>query len=72
MSLVGFHRFLIVTAILFCLGFGVWELNAAAAGDGAQEAVLGSVFLLLGIGLVVYLRRLTRFLGYEDDSSTPR
>lgn len=71
MSLVGFHRFLIVTAILFCVGFGVWELNAATEGDGAQEAVVGSVFLVLGVGLVVYLRRLTRFLGYEDESSTP-
>lgn len=72
MSLVGFHRFLIVTAILFCLGFGVWELNVAASGGGSGALVLGSVFVLLGVGLVVYLRRLTRFLGYEDDASVPR
>lgn len=72
MSLVGFHRFLIVTAILFCVGFGVWELDAAAGGAGSQAFVLGSVFLLLGVGLVVYLWRLTRFLGYEDDGPVPR
>lgn len=72
MSLVGFHRFLIVTAIVFCVGFGLWEFDSAASGGGAGAMVLGSVFTLLGIGLGVYLNRLARFLGYEDDRSMPR
>lgn len=72
MSLVSFHRFLIATAIVFCLGFGLWEFNSVGSGGGAEAVVLGSVFMLLGIGLGFYLRRLARFLGYEDDRSVPR
>lgn len=72
MSLVGFHRFLIVTAIFFCLGFGLWEFNAVGSGGGTEALVLGSIFTLLGIGLAFYLRRLARFLGYEDDRSKSR
>jgi len=64
MSLVSFHRFLIVTAIVFCLGYGAWELNAAA--DRAGGFVQGTVFIVLGVGLAVYLRYLGRFLGYEE------
>ena len=64
MSLVSFHRFLIVTAIVFCLGYGAWELSAAA--DRAGGSVQGTVFIVLGLGLAVYLRHLGRFLGYEE------
>jgi hypothetical protein len=72
MSLISFHRFLIVTAIVFCLGFGLWEFNSIGSGGGTGAVILGSVFTLLGIGLSVYLRQLARFLGYEDDRSVPR
>jgi len=71
MSLIGFHRFLIVTAIVFCLGFGVWEFSSVESGGGLRAVALGSIFTLLGIGLGAYLRRLARFLGYEDDRSMP-
>ena len=64
MSLVHFHRFLIATAIVFCLGYGAWELNAAA--DRAGGFVQGTVFIVLGLGLTVYLRQLRRFLGYDE------
>ena len=63
MSLVSFHRFLIATAIVFCLGYGAWELNAA---DRAGGFVQGTVFIVLGLALVVYLRHLGRFLGYDE------
>ena len=71
MSLIGFHRFLIATAILFCFGYGVWELLALRDGGGGQALALGVVFVLLGIGLTVYLVHLGRFLGY-DEGSVPR
>ncbi len=64
MSLVSFHRFLIVTAIVFCLGYGAWELNAAA--ERAGGFIQGTVFIVLGLGLAVYLMHLGRFLGYDE------
>lgn len=68
MSLISFHRFLIATAIVFCIGFGVWEFNAVGGEGGALAFVLGVVFTLLGIGMAVYLRHLARFLGYDEES----
>ena len=64
MSLVHFHRFLIATAIVFCLGYGAWELNTAA--DRAGSFVQGTIFIVLGLALTVYLRHLRRFLGYDE------
>ena len=72
MSLIDFHRFLIATAIVFCFGYAFWEFNAAASGGGVGAVLLGSVFTVLGVGLVVYLRRLARFLGYEEQDPTSR
>lgn len=66
MSLIGFHRGLIAAAVLFCLGYGLWEL-AGAGRAGGGSPVVGGVFLLLGVGLAYYLARLNRFLGYEED-----
>ncbi|MDA1095696.1 MAG: hypothetical protein O3B84_00340 [Chloroflexi bacterium] len=66
MGLVSFHRFLIVTAIVFCLGYAAWEFNAGIGGAGTSAYVQGSIFALLGMSLAVYLKRLARFLGYEE------
>lgn len=65
MSLVAFHRFLIGAAILFCAGYGVYELLGWQEG-GTASVVLGVVFLLLAVLLAVYLWRLNRFLGYDE------
>ncbi|HIA73972.1 MAG TPA: hypothetical protein EYO91_07485 [Gemmatimonadetes bacterium] len=69
MSLIAFHRFLIAAAILFCLGFGLWELLAARDGGGVGALALALIFTLLGIGLIVYLMHLGRFLGYDEGSA---
>ena len=69
MSLIAFHRFLIAAAILFCLGFGLWELLAARDGGGVGALALALIFTLLGIGLIVYLVHLGRFLGYDEGSA---
>lgn len=66
MSLIGFHRFLIAAAILFCLGFAGWELRAWADSRNGGTLLLGLVFAVLGAGLIVYLRRLDRILGREE------
>ena len=66
MSLVSFHRFLIATSIVFCLGFAAWEFDAAVDGAGGPAFVLGTVFAILGLSLIVYLRYLGRFLGYDE------
>lgn len=66
MSLVGFHRFLIVTAILFCAGYSGYELYGWRGGAGRASLVQGVVFALLAVGLGWYLWRLNRFLGMEE------
>jgi hypothetical protein len=64
-SLIGFHRLLIATAIAFCAGFGVWELRLFTRENRLSTLALGITFLVLALGLTVYLRRLNRILGYE-------
>lgn len=68
MSLISFHRLLIACGIVFCLGFAAWEVRAAVQQAPASGSIgLAVAFGVLGIGLIVYLRRLNRFLGYERD-----
>jgi hypothetical protein len=61
MSLIGFHRFLIATAIVFCSGYAVWEFDRG----GSRGIIVGGIFALLTVALTFYLRHLGRFLGYE-------
>jgi hypothetical protein len=62
MSLIGFHRFLISAAILFCGVFAAFEFFAYADSGATGTAVLGGTFAVLTIGLVYYLVNLNRFL----------
>ncbi len=67
MSLVAFHRALILVAIAFCLGFSGWELRIAVRGEATPGAmVLAVVFAVLAAGLTVYLARLRSILGLDD------
>ncbi len=68
MSLLNFHRFLIGAAIIFCGGYSVWEMLAANRGEGSL--VVGAVFVVLTLGLSVYLLKLRTFLGYEEGGSS--
>lgn len=66
MSLIGFHKFLIVTAIVFCAGYAGWEARAFFSGAGGTASlILALVFALLAAGLVYYLFQLSRILGRE-------
>lgn len=63
MGVIGFHRFLISAAILFCLGYGVYELLRYGDGAGGTSAlVIAIVFLSFAAGLGYYLANLSRFL----------
>lgn len=70
MSLISFHRFLIATGIVFCLGFAAWELMTWWVGRTPGALILGLTFVALGVLLSFYLARLRRFLGV-DPSSQP-
>ncbi|HZD03707.1 MAG TPA: hypothetical protein VE173_02280 [Longimicrobiales bacterium] len=65
MSLIGFHRVLIGSAIIFCFGYAAWEIVRFWVVRGMGSLVIGVVFLGLGVLLSVYLKRLARFLGQE-------
>lgn len=71
MSLIGFHRFLIATGIVFCFTFAGWELITWWVRGGTGALVLGGTFVVFGMLLVYYLRRLNRFLGYDEDDGPP-
>ncbi len=65
MSIIQFHRGLIAAAILFCFGYGAWEL-LGYRGEGPASVAVGGLFVLLGVGLAVYLARLDQVLGYQE------
>ncbi len=60
--MIVFHRFLIATAIVFCMALGVWLVLAFRDEGGVLSLVLGISFALAGLGLAYYLRNLNRFL----------
>ncbi len=60
--MIGFHRFLIATAIVFCAGLGVWMLSAFWGNGNVVLLVLGISFGGAALGLSYYLRNLERFL----------
>jgi hypothetical protein len=60
--MIPFHRFLIATAIIFCVGFAVWAFAAYRAGGGGLQLGLGVVFTIAGLALGYYLKNLNRFL----------
>lgn len=66
MSLVSFHRSLILVAIAFCFMYAAWELRAWLGGSSAAIPVLAGVFALLGLALTVYLVRLPAILKLDD------
>ena len=66
MSLVGFHRVLIATAILFCGFFAVWEGVAYGRDGHLLDLVLAIVFGVATVGLGAYLALLDRFLRRES------
>jgi UDP-N-acetylmuramyl pentapeptide phosphotransferase/UDP-N-acetylglucosamine-1-phosphate transferase len=54
--MIPFHKLLIGTAVLFCVGFALWS-----AWRGSVAVAV--VFVVLAAGLGYYLWNLQRFLG---------
>ena len=63
MSLMSFHRFLISTSVIFCLGFALWELAQFRAEGSILALIVGIAFGVAGFCLVYYVSNLERFLG---------
>ena len=66
MSLINFHRVLIVAAILFCAGYGAYELSGIASEAGRGSVVISGFFFVCAVGLSYYLWRLKQILGVEE------
>lgn len=67
MSLISFHRVLILVAIAFCLGYASWELRAYRTAEaGVGSLATAGVFALLATVLAVYLARLRSILRVRD------
>ena len=66
MSLISFHRVLIAVAILFCAGYGVYELVAFTKSGETGSLLISGVFFVFTAGLTYYLWHLKRILGVEE------
>lgn len=60
--MIAFHRFLIGTAICFCLGFAAWALAAYRSSGSTRELAFAVAFACAGVLLAYYLKNLRRFL----------
>lgn len=60
--MILFHRFLIGTAICFCLGFAAWAFASYRTTASSGELTLAILFACAGAILSYYLKNLDRFL----------
>ena len=60
--MIPFHRFLISTAIIFCLGFAGWAFAAYRSSGDGRNLAFAVGFAIAGGLLGYYLRHLNRFL----------
>lgn len=60
--MILFHRFLIATAICFCVGFAAWAFVAYRNTASTGELALSVAFTAAAVGLGYYLKNLDRFL----------
>jgi hypothetical protein len=65
-SLVSFHRSLILVAIAFCFMYAGWELRVWLTDGRDGAGILAGIFALLGGLLTVYLIRLSAILKLDD------
>ena len=60
--MIPFHRLLIGTAILFCLGFAAWTFVAYRASGAGADLGFALAFAFAAGALGYYLKNLNRFL----------
>ena len=66
MHLIWFHRVLIAAAIIFFIGFGIWELSGFRATGELMALVLAVGSFAAAAALGLYLHRLRRILGMPE------
>lgn len=66
MNLIGFHRVLIATAIIFFVGYGIWEAVRLIQDPTLLRLVFVVGSLTAAAVLLLYLRRLRSFLNLRD------
>ncbi len=66
LSLISFHRIIIAVAILFCGGYGVYELVQFTENGETGSLLISGFFLVVTVGLAYYLRHLKRILGVDE------
>lgn len=58
-TLMTAHKILIAAAILFFLGYAIWELRNAQAG-GLWALARGGISVVVAVGFLIYFRSLGR------------
>ena len=66
MSLINFHRVLIAFAILFCGGYGLYELSGFSEDGETTSLMISGFFLASTLGLSYYLWHLKSILGVDE------
>ncbi|CAN5881389.1 hypothetical protein BH23GEM9_BH23GEM9_26210 [soil metagenome] len=66
MNLIGFHRVLIAAAILFFVGYGIWEAVRFLQDRTVLRLVFAVGSFTAAAVLLLYLRRLRSFLNLRD------
>jgi hypothetical protein len=64
MLLIIFHRILIGTAIVFGVGFAVWEFLAFRRTGAVENLLIGLGAAVISGLLAYYLKNLKRFVSY--------
>jgi hypothetical protein len=64
MLLIVFHRILIGTAVVFGVGFAVWEFLAYRRTGAAENLLIGVGAAIVAVALGYYLKNLRRFVSY--------
>ncbi len=64
MLLILFHRILIGTAIVFGLGFAIWEFLAYRQTGAVENLLIGVGAAVISGFLAYYLKNLRRFVSY--------
>ena len=71
MSLIAFHKFLITTAIFFCLVFSVRQFSEFRATGDSATLVIAIAFGIATLALGYYLKHLSGILKISTRVSVP-
>ena len=64
MLLIVFHRILIGTAIVFGVGFAIWEFLAYRQTGAVENLLIGISAAIISGLFAYYLKNLKRFVSY--------